>query len=224
LKTALAFTGTTLVFAFLLVACHNPVDGILTSHPPFIGSIAMEGDAVVGQTLRANTFVPEGEAVIFLWRKLSPSGTASFGIGNGSPYHIVQRADVGYTIVVAATRPGHSNALKSWPTDLVTYPEGLIINDEDLRCRDPYYFHETIPFGDTKRMTVVDSHLYDSIVWSINGAIITGDAVSGRHGKTLTMCPDVHENLIGTHVVIVRVLVNGEHYSALVRVTVSNLE
>ena len=71
-----------------------------------------------------------------------------------------------------------------------------------------------------KTITIADPGQYDSIQWFYNGTRITGPAVSGDLGETLTISSQTF-NRIGTHYVTVVVQKGGRSYSKVVTVEVT---
>jgi hypothetical protein len=84
--------------------------------PPLTGTVSISGEAIVGQTLTANTTALEGTGTIsYQWKR----GTTS--IGTNSTY-VIQADDVGSTITVTVRRTGNSGSKESAATAIVIFP------------------------------------------------------------------------------------------------------
>ncbi|MDR0909242.1 MAG: fibronectin type III domain-containing protein [Spirochaetaceae bacterium] len=86
--------------------------------PPLTGTVAINGNAIVGQTLTANTTALGGSGVItYQWLR---NGTTVIGTNTNS-YTLVD-ADIGSTIVVRVTRDGYAGMVESAATATVQLP------------------------------------------------------------------------------------------------------
>jgi len=86
--------------------------------PALTGTVSIDGSAVVGQTLTANTGSLTGfaGANTFQWRR---GGT---NIGTNSNSYVIQSTDAGSAITVTVTRANHSSSVTSAPTTTVIRP------------------------------------------------------------------------------------------------------
>ena len=70
----------------------------------------------------------------------------------------------------------------------------------------------------TKPITV--NGTYDRITYFFNGSPITGDAIEGLNGETLTVSPGFFNNSTGTFYITVEVETGGRRYSKIITITV----
>jgi hypothetical protein len=87
--------------------------------PALAGTVSINGTAVVGQTLTANTAAVIGNIGDFSYQWKRNDGTV---IGANLRTYLLQTADVGSTITVTVTSTGNSGNLISAPTSSVTQP------------------------------------------------------------------------------------------------------
>jgi len=103
-----------LIIGLIFLACKEP-----DTRFPLTGTVSINGAALEGHTLTANTGDLEGDGIIFFqWKR---SGTAYIGI-NSSLYNVTAE-DVGYTITVTVTRSGNSGSVTSAPTATIIKPQ-----------------------------------------------------------------------------------------------------
>jgi|GEM_PF-6707671 len=123
-----------------------------------------------------------------------------------------------------AARYGSGNI----PTTSNTLPH-VITDDTRTFTIEFAHFHEvgpilgsTIVVGETAVFSLEDPGQYDSgsIAWFMDGSRITGAAVSGINGGTLTVDPSLHGNQVMTHFVTVELSKGGRWYSQLVALEV----
>jgi hypothetical protein len=90
------------------------------SSPALTGTVSIIGNAVVGQSLTANTASLGGSGTIsYQWNRVGTEASTAISDAKNNIY-IVQSADVGSTITVTVTRAGYSGSVKSNPTAVVT--------------------------------------------------------------------------------------------------------
>jgi hypothetical protein len=99
----------------------NPTSAVTLS--PLTGTVRIDGNAWVGQTLTANTTNLGGSGTItYQWILGGTGDGAAINIGTDSSTYIVQADDLGSTITVTVTRPGYSGSVTSIPTAAVILP------------------------------------------------------------------------------------------------------
>jgi len=128
--------------------------------PDLSGTVTILGNAVVGQTLTANTSALAGSLEIsYQWERN--------GIEIGyEDYYIVTMDDVGYTITVTVTRVGFLGSRTSQPTAVVTLPvlTGTVEIEGDVEVGEWLWPEDyTNGIGDI------------SYLWKRNGTVIGDD-------------------------------------------------
>jgi len=225
LKTAPAFTGTALVFAFLIVACGNPndVSGGLHHLPALEGTVSIDGIARYGWTLTADTSNVGGTGdIAFQWRRTYTDGR-TINVGTG-PTYTLRLADRGNSIAVVVFRRGYSNAIRSDPVKIVADqqdPDGDILISfaciRDERINRLYIYFDDPP----KIITLLEPEQYaGSIEWWLGRlgerSLGVDDGVSGHHSETLAVDARLLEYRIGTHFLTIKVRKNSVSYSKLI--------
>jgi hypothetical protein len=85
---------------------------------PLSGTVSIDGNAIVGETLTANTGSLGGSGdITYQWKR------SSANVGSNSKTYVAQTADVGSTITVTVTRAYNSGNVDSDPIGPVIYPE-----------------------------------------------------------------------------------------------------
>ena len=103
-------------------AIGGPTTTVTDPRPPLTGTVTIDGDALVGRTLTANTSALLGSgAFSFRWeRGIAPNFNTITGETSAS--YVVRIADVGQTIRVVVTRADNSHNIPSAPTAVVAVP------------------------------------------------------------------------------------------------------
>ena len=185
--------------------------------PPLTGTVTITGLPYLGETLTANTTGLNGSGTISLYWK--QNGIIDIGTGNT---YIVQSADLGSTITVTAERSENMGSITSDPTAVIKIVEGFTITFAQLQDLAPGITGPVLRLigsasETTKTITVANPAQYDSgtIKWFYEGNQITGPAVTGSAGETLTLSSSTYSG-IGTYFVTVEVKKNGDHYSKVI--------
>ncbi|MDR0473994.1 MAG: hypothetical protein LBH43_10040 [Treponema sp.] len=101
-----------------------------SSLPPLTGLVSISGNALVGETLTANTSALGGEgSVSYQWKR----GAVSVGSDSGT--YTLQTADAESAVTVTVTRSGCSGSVTSEPTELVALYGLKGIDGEDFGVR-----------------------------------------------------------------------------------------
>jgi hypothetical protein len=94
----------------------SPQTAVVTL-PALSGTVSIDGTAVAGQTLTANTAVLGGGGTIsYQWKR------GATNVGANSNTYVVQTADANSTITITVTRAENSGSVTSAPTVTVTLP------------------------------------------------------------------------------------------------------
>jgi len=140
-------------------------------YPPLTGKVSIVGQALIGQTLTANTDDLGGEGVVsYQWSRngISISGTSSVN-------YLLQSADEGSTMTVKVTRTGNVGEKISEPTDIVRYPIIAVTNISNVPSA------AIIGKQLTLTGTVTPSNATNkTIIWTIKSAGTTGASINGN--------------------------------------------
>ena len=113
MRKTMVLAGTVMVLGLMFVGC--PVNDT-PEIPQLTGTVTVDGDSVVGQTLTANITALGGTGTpSFRWER----GTSPIAGATGASY-VVQDDDVGYTIRVVVTRAGYTGQIIGGPTAVVS--------------------------------------------------------------------------------------------------------
>lgn len=156
---------------------------------------------------------------------ISTSNTAAAAIWQITPNFAERNPNITYYIFARAIENSNYNqgAASSSLTILKQEAETFTITfmqlqDEELNITGP----EIQLIGnesETTKPITVDGQ-YDSIKYFFNGSPITGNAISGDKGRTLTVNPAFFNNSTGTFYLTIEVEKDGLFYSNIITVTV----
>ena len=190
--------------------------------PELTGTVTIDGDPVVGQTLRANIDALGGTGTpAYRWERGAGTDFSPIPGATGASY-AVQATDVGQTIRVVVTREGYSGEVIGGPTGTVAHG-GEFTMTFDFQNRAPNIQGPTVSIlGGPETLTVSNPSDFDSIRWYFGGSNIDCChwGVSGNYGETLTFGSNFHNNLVGPRYVTVVVRKDGVPYSRVITFTV----
>jgi len=117
MKNQLKLFGIITIFAligFIFTTCVDTLNEI----SELKGTVTIIGNAMVGQTLTADTSALGGSGTIsYQWE----CGAYNY-VGENSRTYTVQEADAGFVFFVSVTRAGNTGSIRSGPTDKVIMP------------------------------------------------------------------------------------------------------
>jgi len=154
----------------------DPTAAVL--YPALVGTVAIEGDVVVGQTLATTERLENAYGDLsYEWK------VGGVSKGTGETY-IVAAGDFGKTITVTVTAEGQAGSVVSLETDAVVYPAlgGVVAIVGDVVAG------QTLEVDETGLENAYGALSYE---WKANGEVVGNDATymiaAGDFGKTITV-------------------------------------